>query len=131
MVVDKVQTNLFFGLITLINFHLVFSVFSFWFVLLQRKDACLIALFCRDRTSFTSSYSSTSSSTSFIETSDSDFVRSMADMADNEGVVVESEEGRGGHYLYRGGFLMEVRNSTTSIGGKETEEGGEIQKKSR
>ena len=50
------------------------------------KDAYQIALFRRDRVGFTSSYSSTSSSRSIIETSDSDFVRSMTDMVDNEGV---------------------------------------------
>jgi len=30
---------------------------------------------------------------SFIETSDSDFARSIADMVDNEGAVVKSEKG--------------------------------------
>lgn len=54
--VDKVQTNLLIELIVLVNFHLILSVFSFWlFILLQAKDACLIAFFHRDWVTFTSS----------------------------------------------------------------------------
>jgi len=93
MAIIKVQADLFFGLFTLVNFHLIFGVFSFRLVvLLLRKDAWSIALFHRDRVTFTSSWSSSSSPTSIIETSESDFVRSMADMMDNEGVVYESEK---------------------------------------
>ena len=39
--IDKAQTDLFFGLVTLVNFHLIFGVFSLRFIilLLWRKDA--------------------------------------------------------------------------------------------
>lgn len=115
--IDKVETNIFFGLVVLVDFHLILSVFSFrLIVLLWGKDACLIALFHRDWVGFTSLYSSTSSSTSFIETSDSDFVRSMADMVGNEGDVAESEKGVIAGIIYT---VAAIRETPYVVGGGE------------
>ena len=87
MAIVNMQTDIV-VLLVFVNFHLIFSVFSFLFLLLFLlllwwKDAWLIALFHRDQIGFTSS-------TSLIETSDSDLVRSMADMVDNKEVVAVS-----------------------------------------
>ena len=39
MSIDEAQTDLFFGLVILVDFHLVFSVFGFRLILLREKDA--------------------------------------------------------------------------------------------
>ena len=93
VVVDKVQADLF-ELVLVVDFHLIFGMFSFLLFLLfilWRKYARSAALFYRNWINFTSSCVSTSSA-SLIETSDSDFVRSMADMAGGAAVTVESEK---------------------------------------
>ena len=89
------HANIFFIFFSLfiVDFHLVLCMLGFRFFLWW-KDAWLTSRFYRDRGGFTNSYTSSSFSTSFIETSDSDLVRSMEDMVDDEGVVIESLEKR-------------------------------------
>ena len=38
MAIDRVQADLFFGFLTLVDFHLIFSVFGFRLILLKTRD---------------------------------------------------------------------------------------------